>query len=670
MKKILIVDDNSDNLYMLESLLKNQGLEVTSAQNGAVALEKARTNPPDIIIADILMPVMDGYALCKKWKTDKQLKHIPFIFYTATYTDLKDEEFALSLGAERFIIKPQEPQALMNIIKEVWEERYTVKQVATKPLGEEMEFFRQYNEILFKKLEKKMLDLGTANQELKILEEKYRLSFEHVTDIICMIDADLNVLSVSPSVERILGYKPQNLIGRPASDLGNILTPESFERAIAELSLVLKGETIPATIYQFIARDGTIKHGEVSGSPIIREGKIIGMISVIRDITKRKYAEEKLRENEKKYRELFNFLPIPVYEMDLEANITAANRAIYETIGATEEDLKKGFKAWQILSPEDIDKSKKNIQRLLKGEQIKGTEYTLMRLDGSVFPAIVISSVIYSNDKPVGLRGAIIDITERKQAEAALLKTLKELQDSKDMLVQSEKLAAIGTLSAGVAHEILNPLNVISMRLQLLEEIEGMPDMFAETLLICKKQIDRIVKITKDLSQFSRSSTKCMEIGDLNSIVEQTFHLIAPRLKVEKVTTEIRTHSDLPHIAVDRNRLEQVLLNLINNAVDAMEGMDKKELHIQTDQAASDDGRQWARITVSDMGKGISEDKINKIFDPFFTTKEKGKGTGLGLFICYGIIQDHQGTITAKNNESGGASFIIDLPLSLPAVIQ
>jgi PAS domain S-box-containing protein len=361
--------------------------------------------------------VMDGYALCREWKSDDTLKHIPLVFYTATYTEPKDEEFALSLGADRFIIKPQEPNIFMNMLKDVLEEKYTARQAVTKPLGEEMESFRRHNEILFKKLEKKMSDLEIANQKLRISEEMYRLSFENATDVIYTIDADLHVLTVSPSVERILGYKPQDFIGRPVSALGYIRTPESFEEIIGDIGLILKGEVIPATIYQFIAKDGTIKYGEVSGSPLMREGKIMGIISVARDITERKRAEEKVTKSEKKYRELYDFLPIPVYEMDLEANITSANRAIYEIFGGTEEDLKKGFKVWQILSPEDMVKSSKNIQKLLKGEQIDGTEYTLMRLDGSVFPAIVISSVIYSDGKPVGLRGAIIDITERKKAE-------------------------------------------------------------------------------------------------------------------------------------------------------------------------------------------------------------------------------------------------------------
>lgn len=419
-KKILIADDNAANIYLLESLLKGHGLEVTSAENGKVALDMARLHPPDMIISDILMPVMDGYTLCRQWKTDDRLKHIPFVFYTATYTEPKDEHFALSLGAERFIIKPQEPDILMNILKEVVANKYIAKKVAPSPLGDDMEFFRQHNEQLFKKLEKKMLDLEIANQKLKIMEENYRLSFEHVSDVIYVINTDLNFVSISPSVEGILGIKPQEIIGRPISYLKNFLAPDSYDQALNDAHLIFRGETISSVIYRFIAKDGAVKYGEVSGSPVIRDGKTIGLISVARDITDRKLAEDQLRQSEKRYRELYDFLPIPVYEMDLEANITSANRAIYETFGGAEKDLETGIKAWRILSPEGINKSQENIQRLLKGERVEGTEYILKRLDGSAFPAIVVSGVIKKDGRPVGLRGAIVDITERRRAEEEL----------------------------------------------------------------------------------------------------------------------------------------------------------------------------------------------------------------------------------------------------------
>jgi PAS domain S-box-containing protein/putative nucleotidyltransferase with HDIG domain len=293
--RVLIVDDNRNNLYLLETLLTGYGLEVISAENGEDALFHAHLTPPDMIVSDILMPVMDGYALCRAWKSDDTLQQIPFVFYTATYTEPKDKAFALSLGAERFIIKPQEPQIIINILIDLLEERKTVKRTEAKPLGDDMEFFRQHNEALFKKLEKKMTDLKTANEQFGILEERHRLSFENVTDVIYMIGTDLHILCMSPSVEKLLGYKPEDFVNRPVSDLRRILTPESFERTSTNLSLILKGETVPATIYEFVSKDGTIKYGETNGSPIMRNGHVAGIVSVARDITDRKNSIDQLR---------------------------------------------------------------------------------------------------------------------------------------------------------------------------------------------------------------------------------------------------------------------------------------------------------------------------------------------------------------------------------------
>ncbi|HET6462074.1 MAG TPA: PAS domain S-box protein, partial [Syntrophales bacterium] len=338
-KKVLIVDDNSTSLYMLETLLKGYGLEVTSAKNGNDALDRARLNPPDLIVTDILMPVMDGYALCREWKSDDTLKHIPLVFYTATYTKPKDEEFALSLGADRFIIKPQEPDIFINMLKEVLDEKYTARQAAAKPLGEDMEFFRRHDEILFKKLEKKMSDLEITNQKLRILEERYRLSFENATDIIYTIDANLNLSSVSPSMDRILGYKPQDFIGQHVSYLENILTPESFEKIITDIGLVLKGETITATVYRFITKEGAIKYCEVSGSPMMRDGKIIGIISAARDITDRKQVEEAQRNSEGRLRTLVKTIPDLIWLKDKGGVYLTCNTMFERFFGAREADI-------------------------------------------------------------------------------------------------------------------------------------------------------------------------------------------------------------------------------------------------------------------------------------------------------------------------------------------
>jgi signal transduction histidine kinase len=177
MQSVLIVDDIAENLYFLQVLLKGNGFEVRSANNGAEALQSILNSAPDLILSDILMPVMDGYALCRECKADERLKHIPFIFYTATFIDKKDEKLALSLGADRFVIKPQEPQTLMAIIRDVLANPSgSSEKLAPESQIEEGELLREYNEALFRKLEKKMTDLELANQELKHqMDEQKRL---------------------------------------------------------------------------------------------------------------------------------------------------------------------------------------------------------------------------------------------------------------------------------------------------------------------------------------------------------------------------------------------------------------------------------------------------------------------------------------------------------------
>jgi PAS domain S-box-containing protein len=429
-KRVLIVDDNNTNLYMLKTLLEGEGLDVTEAKNGQEALDVAHADPPDLILSDILMPVMDGYALCREWKLDDSLKHIPFLFYTATYTGTKNEDFALSLGADRFILKPQEPDILMTMLQEVLEETYVVKQVATKPLEEEMEFFRQYNEILFRKLEKKMSDLEIANQELRILEEKYRLIFENATDVICAIDRDLNMVSVSPSVERILGYKPQDFIGRPVSDLGKILTQESFKQAIADIGVILKGNTIEATIYQFIMKDGTIKHGEVSGSPVIREGKVTGIISVARDITERKQAEEEL---------LFRNILLHTQQevsidgilvVDEKARILSYNNRFVEMWGLplklVEDKVDEPVLQFVTAQVADPPSFSRQVQYLYEHKHETSRDELILP-DGRVFDRYS-APMFGPEDQYFGRVWNFRDITARKRAEEKLVDTHKSLR--------------------------------------------------------------------------------------------------------------------------------------------------------------------------------------------------------------------------------------------------
>ena len=270
-KKVLIADDNSANLYMLETMLKGYGLGVTLAENGKDALDKARLNPPDLIITDILMPVMDGYALCRQWKSDDKLKTIPLVFYTATYTEPKDEKFALSLGADLFIIKPQEPDIFMDMLKKVLEEKYTAMQAANKPLGEEMEFFRKHNEILFEKLEKKMSDLEIANQKLRDSEDKYRTILEEMDDVYFEVDIKGNIKFVNPSSCKMSGYSKKELLGM---SFKKISAPDGIEMIIQYFSeIFLTNKTGKPFLWNLVKKNGERGFFEIVVS-LIRDSRV------------------------------------------------------------------------------------------------------------------------------------------------------------------------------------------------------------------------------------------------------------------------------------------------------------------------------------------------------------------------------------------------------------
>jgi C4-dicarboxylate-specific signal transduction histidine kinase len=252
------------------------------------------------------------------------------------------------------------------------------------------------------------------------------------------------------------------------------------------------------------------------------------------------------------------------------------------------------------------------------------------------------------------------ELDERRRAEEALRKANRDLENTRDMLVQSEKFAAIGRLSAAVAHEILNPVNIVSMRIQLLETLEGISESIKKPLKICKSQLNRIVTITERLGRSSRTSEKNTVISDMNEIIENVVGLISPQLKVDGIEAHMELHANLPLIPMDKERIEQVIFNLISNATEAMSCRKTKALKITTQPSESEG---FLRLIISDTGPGIAPAYIDKVFDPFFTTKDPGEGTGLGLFISYGIIQEHAGRIWVENNKQGGASFYIELPV-------
>ncbi|NNG01471.1 MAG: response regulator [Desulfobacteraceae bacterium] len=323
MSRILIVDDKDENLYMLKSLLSGNGHEVVTAANGAEAMASGRDNPPDLIVSDILMPVMDGFELCRQWKKDPRSNRIPFVFYTATYTDTKDEKFALSLGAALFIRKPADPEDFMRKIKGVIEASEKKElTVSSMPIERESDYLKLYSDRLVKKLEDKMLESKLANEALEreiakrekieatLAGEKERLK-------LALEAADLGMWDFNPTtlVDVHLSDRWLTMLGYGADELPqsydtwkSLLHPDDRDPSIRRLNLHVAGKADYDVEFRLKSKNGDYLWMQSIGKVVAwdSDNRPIRMIGIQRDITEnkhleihRKRMEDQLRQSQK-----------------------------------------------------------------------------------------------------------------------------------------------------------------------------------------------------------------------------------------------------------------------------------------------------------------------------------------------------------------------------------
>ncbi|MBE7413766.1 MAG: hypothetical protein HS130_00490 [Deltaproteobacteria bacterium] len=249
-------------------------------------------------------------------------------------------------------------------------------------------------------------------------------------------------------------------------------------------------------------------------------------------------------------------------------------------------------------------------------------------------------------------------ITDLDRSESELKGALERLCETRMQLMQSSKMTALGELAAGLAHEVSQPLTVIKgLSLSMLRSLQQGSAHFEKLSLIAgaSKKMESIVK---HLRAFTRSEPTVMKTVDLNSVVRDAFLILREMLKSHSVETNIELR-EVPAVSGDPNRLEQVIINLVANAKDAMPGGGTLRVSTGTVEIT---GRRYARLVVEDTGEGIPEELIGRIFDPFVTTKEAGKGTGLGLSITSGIIKEHRGEIRVESERGRGTAFTITIP--------
>ncbi len=374
---------------------------------------------------------------------------------------------------------------------------------------------------------------------------------------------------------------------------------------------------------------------------------VYGIVS-LRTHAKHKRAEETLQEREETFEAISATANDGIILLNNDEEISYWNEAAEKMFDYSKEEA-IGRKLHETIIPNRLQEDhlkgfgrfKETGQGPIIGETV---ELTAIRKDGSEFPIELSISAVKLKGKWNAV-GIIRDITKRKRIEKSVR--------------VSYKMASLGQMTAGVFHEILNPLNIISTytQLMLLKEEKGSEE---ETYLKdILEEIDRIVKITDSLLLFSRKGNENVEDVEINSFLEKVISIVEPDMKLEDIRFIRKFEEELPMIMANSDKLRQVFLNIITNAGHAMpEGGELTTSTLNIEKQ----GKSFVRIKLKDTGCGIKSSNIDKVFDPFFTTKKEGEGTGLGLSISYGIIKTHGGEMRVNSKEGKGTTFIIDLP--------
>jgi len=519
-------------------------------------------------------------------------------------------------------------------------------------------------------LEGAVASIGIALNRLRSMEalrnseKKYRELTDFLPLAVFEADREGKIITGNQATSALFGLLPDDL--ERGTTIQQLVQPRELEKIRENVQKLITGEGRIDAEFTLSKRDGSKFPALLFLAPILQEGRITGLRGAVIDMTEIKEAQEACRISEEKYRSICENALEGFFQNTPEGSLLSANAAFAQMCGyeSPEEMLAGGFSFSRDFYQKPESRAE-FLKLLYQTGAAHGFECGAHRRDGSrIWVSMKIRIVKDGQGNVLYHEGFVEDITRRREADEQLRQAYLVLQETSDRMIEADKLAAVGTLAAGVAHEILNPVNIIATGLATLEITQELSEPVKEAFAIFKRQVDRVIRITRALRQFSRKSEGEMELSDVEELIRHTLTFCEPRFKMENVTREIDCDEGMPKIMMDQTRMEQVLLNIFNNALDAMEGKNSKVLRITAKclpESVTDPKRLL--IAISDQGGGIPAGTMNRIFDPFFTTKKVGKGTGLGLSISHNIVKNHGGRFWAENNTIGGATFFIELPV-------
>lgn len=471
-------------------------------------------------------------------------------------------------------------------------------------------------------------------------------------DGIFVLDGDYRIEFANRIASEMTGYSKEELIGMDF----NVLLPDEGKKLLADMHLKGGvGEGLRAySEFEVTTAQDEKKEVEIYISCAETEEKGLKIYAYLRDISKRKKIENELRKTSDFLRNLIESSVDSIIAADMKGNIILFNAGAEKLLGYKAEEAIEKVHVTRLYPPGIA----KEIMRRLRSEEYGGRgklepcQMIGVTKDGEEIPISISAALIYENGKEIASVGIFTDLREKVRME-------KQLQETQLQLLQSEKMASLGKLAAGVAHQINNPLGGILIYSSLLLEEMGDHDPRRHDLERIVEEAARCKEIVKDLLEFARQTESRMEPTDINRAIERGLSLLVNQALFHNICIVKELDPDLPLISGNPGQLNQAFMNIILNAAEAMSG--RGTLTVRTSRPPEN---EVVRVEFTDTGCGIPEEIISRIFDPFFTTKEVGKGTGLGLSMSYRIVEDHNGRIEAKSRVGEGTTFTIELPIS------
>jgi PAS domain S-box-containing protein len=719
---VLIVNDEPDQLTLMGSLLRKAGYSVLTAEDGFEGLTLARRERPDLVISDVSMPRMNGLEFCREIRADSELKTVPILLVSALQKDTDSAVAGLEAGADDYLEIPFDSARLVAKVSRLLERshleasyrdlvEHATDIIFTQDLGgkltsinlagqtflgrkpeeiignsffavfgiipenngfaglsrppEVSEFRHQFiarsaagedrwldliispvtdkleETVGYRGLARDVTERKRFEEALRDSEERYRLLFESTPQPIWVYNEDtLAFLAVNEAATHTYGFTRDEFLSMTIDDI------RSGEDIPTLMIKTDPNDLVISSPWRHKTKDKKTIYVEISSHPVVFDGKNSKLV-IVNDVTERKLLDEKqqrlhtsLQQSAMEWRQTFNAIDFPVLIVDLDGTIKRSNLAAEQIVGIDAEKIfgttigelegQPWKKAAELIESIRVDHVPvaEEIKDETSGKTWAVTPYHINEFGSAGERVILIAQ----------------DITKRAELEASLR--------------QSEMMSLLGSLVAGVAHEVRNPLFGISSILDAFETRFSDRTEYQRYTNVLRDEIGRLTILMEELLEYGKPFRGDLYLVSMEEMIGRSIRACLPKAELAQVNLQSEVEESLPKLRIDRRRLSKVFVNLIENAI--QHSPEKSSVTIEA-RRITDGTHEWVDCAIRDSGAGIGAEDLPKIFEPFFS-KRRG-GTGLGLAIAHRIMQEHGGKLIAGNNPHGGACMIARFPI-------